>query len=344
MVVDSAADRGAAPGAAPAAGAAVRLLEWLPRGNTLDDRAWARRHRLLRTTLARHLPGIALLGSALGNAPAVVGAVLVGPLLGLALGRVLAAVAARVVRRHRWARVLLGRAPCCRTTRPAAPRPSGPRTGDEAPRAAGLAAGGVRRGHPRRRRPPGGSRSTAPPWSSRSGRCRSPRSARSCRCPWGWPGSSSATSWPGGTSRCTCPRSRTAARRRPCWNDCWRDWTLRPRAPPWGTRTGSSRSRCSSRAVRRRGDDVDLRRIDDCFPAIDYFESRRLPFVVGVNRFPGTDAHDIADVRDALALPADVPVVRLDARAMPRRAAPRWSRWWSTRSRAPPRGAAPVGA
>jgi len=59
---------------------------------------------------------------------------------------------------------------------------------------------------------------------------------------------------------------------------------------------------------------VDLRRIDDCFPAIDYFESRRLPFVVGVNGFPGTDAHDVADVRDALALPADVPVVRLDAR------------------------------
>lgn len=59
---------------------------------------------------------------------------------------------------------------------------------------------------------------------------------------------------------------------------------------------------------------VDLRRVDDCFPAIDYFESRRLPFVVGVNRFPGTDAHDVADVRDALALPADVPVVRLDAR------------------------------
>ena len=61
---------------------------------------------------------------------------------------------------------------------------------------------------------------------------------------------------------------------------------------------------------------VDLRRIDDCFPAIDYFESRRLPFVVGVNGFPGTDAHDVADVRDALALPADVPVVRLDARDM----------------------------
>jgi signal transduction histidine kinase len=72
-----------------AAPPAARLLEWLPRGNTLDDRAWARRHRLLRITLALHLPGIALLGFALGNPPAVVGSVLVGPLLGLVLGWVL---------------------------------------------------------------------------------------------------------------------------------------------------------------------------------------------------------------------------------------------------------------
>ena len=35
---------------------------------------------------------------------------------------------------------------------------------------------------------------------------------------------------------------------------------------------------------------VDLRRVDDCFPAIDYFENRRVPFVVAVNGFPGTDA------------------------------------------------------
>ena len=34
---------------------------------------------------------------------------------------------------------------------------------------------------------------------------------------------------------------------------------------------------------------VDLRRIDDCFPAVDYFENRRLPFVVAVNGFPGSD-------------------------------------------------------
>ena len=59
---------------------------------------------------------------------------------------------------------------------------------------------------------------------------------------------------------------------------------------------------------------VDLRRIDDCFPAIDYFESRGIPFVVAVNRFPGADEHDADAVRDALALPADYPVIWMDAR------------------------------
>lgn len=59
---------------------------------------------------------------------------------------------------------------------------------------------------------------------------------------------------------------------------------------------------------------VDLRRIDDCFPAIDYFENRRLPFVVGVNRFPEADDFDEETVRDALALPVDCPLVWMDAR------------------------------
>ena len=59
---------------------------------------------------------------------------------------------------------------------------------------------------------------------------------------------------------------------------------------------------------------VDLRRIDDCFPAVDYFESRGIPFVVAVNRFPGSDEHDADAVRDALALPVDCPVIWMDAR------------------------------
>lgn len=59
---------------------------------------------------------------------------------------------------------------------------------------------------------------------------------------------------------------------------------------------------------------VDLRRVDDCFPAIDYFENRRLPFVVAVNRFPGADDFDEPTVREALALMPDTPVVWMDAR------------------------------
>ena len=59
---------------------------------------------------------------------------------------------------------------------------------------------------------------------------------------------------------------------------------------------------------------VDLRRIDDCFPAIDYFEDRRLPFVVAANAFPGTGVFGDPAVRDALALPEGCPLVRMDAR------------------------------
>ncbi len=60
---------------------------------------------------------------------------------------------------------------------------------------------------------------------------------------------------------------------------------------------------------------VDLRRVDDCFPAIDYFESRRLPFVLAVNLFPGAEVFSDDEVRDALALREDTPIVRVDARS-----------------------------
>jgi uncharacterized protein len=59
---------------------------------------------------------------------------------------------------------------------------------------------------------------------------------------------------------------------------------------------------------------VDLRRIGDSFAAIDYFEDRGVPYVVGLNDFPGTVGHSEADVRDALALPPGRPLCRLDAR------------------------------
>ena len=60
---------------------------------------------------------------------------------------------------------------------------------------------------------------------------------------------------------------------------------------------------------------VDTRRLDDCFPAIDYFEHLGLPFVVAVNRFDGELHHPIEEVRDALDIDASIPVIQTDARS-----------------------------
>jgi len=59
---------------------------------------------------------------------------------------------------------------------------------------------------------------------------------------------------------------------------------------------------------------VDTRRLDECFAAVDYFEQRELPFVVAINCFNGEVAHKPEDVREALVLPDDVPVILCDAR------------------------------
>ena len=59
---------------------------------------------------------------------------------------------------------------------------------------------------------------------------------------------------------------------------------------------------------------VDTRRIEDCFPAVDYFERLGLPFIVAVNCFDGVANHAPDDVREALAVGPDVPVVLADAR------------------------------
>jgi signal recognition particle receptor subunit beta len=60
---------------------------------------------------------------------------------------------------------------------------------------------------------------------------------------------------------------------------------------------------------------ADSRRLADTFPAVDFFESRRLPFVVGVNDFDGVASHDLGDIREALALAPEIPVLRVDARS-----------------------------
>jgi hypothetical protein len=59
---------------------------------------------------------------------------------------------------------------------------------------------------------------------------------------------------------------------------------------------------------------ADTRRLADCFPAVDYFERRQIPFIVAVNCFEGTASHDPADIRIALDLEPGSPVVLCDAR------------------------------
>jgi signal recognition particle receptor subunit beta len=60
---------------------------------------------------------------------------------------------------------------------------------------------------------------------------------------------------------------------------------------------------------------VDTERLDQCFPAVDYFESRGIPFVVAVNCFDGVARHQLEDVREALSVPAHVPLMYTDARS-----------------------------
>jgi signal recognition particle receptor subunit beta len=59
---------------------------------------------------------------------------------------------------------------------------------------------------------------------------------------------------------------------------------------------------------------VDTRRLEDCFGPIDFFEARSLPFVVAINAFDGLLRHRPEDVREALQLGPDVPVLVCDAR------------------------------
>nr|WP_242677446.1 ATP/GTP-binding protein [Streptomonospora litoralis] len=59
---------------------------------------------------------------------------------------------------------------------------------------------------------------------------------------------------------------------------------------------------------------ADTRRLDTCFPAVDFFERRKIPFVVAVNRFEGSPGYEAEEVREAVDVGADVPIVITDAR------------------------------
>jgi len=59
---------------------------------------------------------------------------------------------------------------------------------------------------------------------------------------------------------------------------------------------------------------ADTRRLADCFPAVDYFERRDVPFLVAVNHFDRARRFEPGHVATALDLDGDTPVVGCDAR------------------------------
>jgi uncharacterized protein len=59
---------------------------------------------------------------------------------------------------------------------------------------------------------------------------------------------------------------------------------------------------------------ADERRLADCFPSVDYFEAKGIPFVVAVNCFDGVRRHSLDSISTALNLASEVPVIACDAR------------------------------
>jgi signal recognition particle receptor subunit beta len=59
---------------------------------------------------------------------------------------------------------------------------------------------------------------------------------------------------------------------------------------------------------------ADVRRLHECFPSVNYFESRKLPFVVAINCFDEAPRYDPEEIRLALDLDPGVPTVLCDAR------------------------------
>jgi uncharacterized protein len=60
---------------------------------------------------------------------------------------------------------------------------------------------------------------------------------------------------------------------------------------------------------------ADTRRLADCFPAIDYFERREIPFIIALNVFDGSRRYSVEDVRTALDVDPNLPIILCDARS-----------------------------
>ena len=59
---------------------------------------------------------------------------------------------------------------------------------------------------------------------------------------------------------------------------------------------------------------ADTRRIEDSFAPIDFFESRGVPYLVAVNCFDGAPYYEMDEIREALTINKEVPLMPCDAR------------------------------
>ncbi|MBB5125917.1 GTP-binding protein [Streptomyces griseoloalbus] len=59
---------------------------------------------------------------------------------------------------------------------------------------------------------------------------------------------------------------------------------------------------------------VDTRRLASSFRAIEEMERQNVPFVIALNVFPDSRDYPVEEIRDALDVPAHIPIVSFDAR------------------------------
>lgn len=59
---------------------------------------------------------------------------------------------------------------------------------------------------------------------------------------------------------------------------------------------------------------IDTRRLEESFAAVDFFEARNLPFLVAINNFDDSPSYPVEEIRQALAVSAQVPIMAIDAR------------------------------
>jgi signal recognition particle receptor subunit beta len=59
---------------------------------------------------------------------------------------------------------------------------------------------------------------------------------------------------------------------------------------------------------------ADPRRLETSFPALDFFERRGIPFIVGVNCFDGAPLYTADEVREALDIDPKIPIMLCDVR------------------------------